>query len=104
MTVKVICLDDSNRPKEIPLEKWIKKDSQYHITHIYYHPQQKIQGVELAEIDLDESCLPYSSFALRRFGISKEDLEKFFQMLKDCTDLNDIDVSKLVEEINLELV
>jgi len=101
---RVICLDDTNRPKEVPANRWVKKDSFYTITHIYYHKKQKISGVELAEVELDESCQTYISFALKRFGILVEDLEKFKALLKDCTDLNDIDISSLIEESNLELV
>ena len=101
---RVICLDDTKRPTSIPVSKWIKKDNQYTINHIYYHKKQGISGVELTEIELDDSCYPYVSFALKRFGILAEDLEKFKALLKDCTDLNDIDISNLIEEVNLELV
>ena len=101
---KVICINDKDRPKEIPQNKWVKKDSEYAITHIYYHPQQKLQGVELAEIDLDSSCFPYVSFSLARFAIPQEELEKFIALLKDCNDLNDVDISSLIEELNLEQV
>jgi hypothetical protein len=101
---RVICLDDTNKPKEIKPSLWVKKDNFYTINHIYYHPQQKISGVELTEIELDDSCYPYVSFALKRFGILAEDLEKFKALLKDCSDLNDIDISNLIEEVNLELV
>ena len=73
---RVICLDDTNRPKEIKPSLWVKKDNFYTITHIYYHPKQQIQGVELAEVELDDSCYPYVSFALKRFGILAEDLER----------------------------
>ena len=102
--VKCICINDSNRPTEIKPSLWIKKDKEYHITHIYWHYQQKIQGVELSEIFLDDSCYPYQSFALNRFGIYKEDMEKFFEMVKNCTDLNDIEIRELIEESNLELI
>ena len=104
MRVRAICLNDSKRPKVIPLNKWVVKDKEYHITHIFYHYEQGIQGCELAEIQLDESCTPYESFALSRFGIYKEDLEKFMQMLRDCTELNDVEIGHLIEESNLELI
>lgn len=104
MNIRCICINDSNKPTEISSNKWLKKDEQYHITHIYYHVQQKIQGVELAEIELTNECFPYQSFALNRFAIFKEDMKKFMQMIKDCTDLNDIEVSSLIKEINLETV
>lgn len=101
---RVICLNDKNRPKEVSANRWVKKDNLYTITHIYYHPEQKIQGVELAEVELDDSCLPYVSFALNRFGILAEDLEKFKALVKDCTELNDITIDNLIEELNLETV
>lgn len=104
MGVRALCINDNNRPKEIPPEKWIKKDQEYHITHIYYHYQQKIQGFELSEIFLDDSCFPYVSFDANRFVIPQEEVEKLFQMLKDCTDLNDIDIRELIEEEYLESV
>jgi hypothetical protein len=99
---KVICIDDKNKPHEIKQHLWIKKDNEYTITHIYYHPQQQIQGVELAEVELDDSCFPYVSFSLARFAIPQDQLELFIALLKDCTDLNDIDIKKLIEEEYLE--
>ena len=102
--VKVLCIDDSNKPKEIPSNLWIKKDQEYHITHIYYHYQQKKSGYELSEIFLDDSCFPYVSFDSNRFRVPQEELEKLFQMLKDCTDLNDVDIRELIEESYLESI
>ena len=101
---KVICIDDKNKPPEIKQSLWIKKDSEYTITHIYYHPQQKLQGCELAEIELTDDCFPYVSFSLARFAIPQDQLELFIALLKDCNDLNDVDISSLIEELNLELV
>jgi hypothetical protein len=99
---KVICIDDKNKPPEIKQSLWIKKHNEYTITHIYYHPQQQIQGVELAEVELDDSCFSYVSFSLARFAIPQDQLELFIALLKDCTDLNDIDIKKLIEEEYLE--
>ena len=104
MPVKCKCINDSNRPKEIPPKKWIKKDQEYHITHIYYHIIQKKSGFELSEIFLDDSCFPYVSFDANRFAIPQEETEKLFQMLKDCTELDDIDIRELIEEEYLESV
>jgi hypothetical protein len=101
---KVICIDDKNKPPEIKQSLWIKKDSEYTITHIYYHPQQGISGCELAEIELTDDCFPYVSFSLARFAIPQDQLELFIALLKDCTNLNDIEIGHLIEESNLELV
>lgn len=99
--VKCICIDDSNRPKEISLQKWVKFEEIYHITHIYWHPSQGIQGVSIYEKPLDESCEPYESFRLSRFGIAIEYLDKFIELLKNCTDLNDFDISELMKDIEI---
>ena len=100
--IRCFCIDDANRPKEIPASKWVKKGEKYHIVHVFKHLSQKgIQGVELAEIDISD-CEPYNCFRLTRFAILLEDLEKLMQLMKDCTELSDIDISALLE--NLELV
>jgi hypothetical protein len=101
---KVICIDDKNKPQEIKRSLWIKKDNEYTITHIYYHAQQGISGCELAEIELTDDCFPYVSFSLARFAIPQDQLELFIALLKECTDLNDIDIKKLIEEEYLETV
>lgn len=87
MGIRALCINDSNKPVEISPKKWIKKDQEYHINHIYWHPQQGISGYELSEIFLDYSCFPYQSFAANRFAIFKEDIDKLGQMLKDLCSL-----------------
>lgn len=102
--IKCICIDDANKPVEISSSNWIKKEETYHITHIYYHPNQGIQGCSLYEKPLGEDCYPYESFKLSRFGISIDDLEKFIEFMKLCTELNDVDIKTLIEESQLELI
>lgn len=102
--IEALCLDSSNRPEEIPLSKWINKDFKYHITHVYYHPMQGIQGCELHEVKLGRDCLPYVSYRLNRFGFTKENFEKLKQMIIDCSELDEFDVSKLLRECDLEVI
>ena len=66
--VACICIDDSKKPNIIPKDKWVIKGNKYHITHVYYHPNQGIRGCSLYERPLDESCKPYETFKLSRFG------------------------------------
>ena len=89
---------------QIEIFNWIKKEETYHITHIYYHPNQGIQGCSLYEKPLGEDCAPYESFKLSRFAISADDLEKLIELIKNCTELNDIDIKTLIEESQLEIV
>lgn len=107
MKIKCICLDDKNRPSEIPVEKWVKENEIYHITWIFKQLNQPgIKGVELAEFDIS-SCEPYNCYRLSRFGISVDDLERFKALCQDSNNINKIEVSsfveKLIEEGNLIL-
>lgn len=101
MSIQSICIDDSCKPREIPPSKWVKKDGVYTITHIFWHVQQKIQGVELAEIMLDSSCFPYESFSIKRFAIPLEEMDKLEQMLKDCTELNSVEINTFINELEI---
>ena len=97
--IECICIDDTNQPKEIPSILWVKKGEKYTITHICKHiNQNNIQGVELAELDIS-SCFPFSAFKLSRFVMGIEDLQKFMEMLRDCTKLNDIEIADFVKEM-----
>jgi len=65
--MKLICINDSDRPNEIPLSKWIKKGNQY--TAIKFNKmnmQGGILGVQLEEIDLSD-CFPHTHFLASRF-------------------------------------
>jgi len=102
--VKCICIDDKNKPAEIPYSSWVKAEESYHITHVYYHPNQGIQGCSLYEKPLGEDCAPYETFKLARFGISVDDLAKLIELIKNCTELNDVDIQALIEESQLQLI
>jgi len=65
--MKLICINDSDRPNEIPLSKWIKKGNQY--TAIKFNKmnmQGGILGVQLEEIDLSD-CFSHTHFLASRF-------------------------------------
>ena len=98
--IPCLCIDDKNRPFEIPHHLWVKEGCQYHITWIKYHAGQGIQGVELKEIRLNEECMPFNSFALRRFAIRKEDMDAFMELLAVCSKKS----INLEEIINQEIV
>lgn len=101
--VKVICINDKDRPSEIPKSKWPIKGNFYNIIHVYIHPMQlNIQGVELKELKLNEENYPYSSYKLSRFAVtSKEDLDSLIELMSNCSDLNEIDIERLIEEEEL---
>ena len=101
MKVECICIDSKNKPVEIPLNKWIKENEIYNITHIYNQIQQQgIKGVELLEFDIFE-CIPFNCYRLDRFAFTAENLKKLIEMMKDCTELNDINIDNLTKNLTL---
>lgn len=67
--MRIICINDSNKPKTIPESKWIKKGNTYTVIDVVKLNIQigKI-GFKLKEIELDHSCFPYEYFDSERFS------------------------------------
>ena len=67
--MQVTCINDLNRPSQIPETKWVKKGEVY---TVLYASTMSIQvnklGFKLKEIELDESCFPYEYFDAERFA------------------------------------
>ena len=102
--IKCICIDTDNQPEEIPSALWPKLGELYHITHIHYHNLQGVQGCDLYELKLTPDCFPFETYKLSRFAFTQEGLEQLAIMMKACTELNDIDVKTLIEEMDLETI
>jgi len=103
--ITVMCIDDKNRPKEIPPHKWVEAGKWYTIIHVSKHTLQGgIKGVTLSEICLDESCAPYEAFRLDRFGFLPEDIRRFWEFAVACTGLEEVNVKELLEDRVVELV
>ena len=97
--IDCICINDKDKPAQIPDSMWVKEGQPYTIVNITRHPaQQGIKGCELAEISLDESCAPYEMYKLGRFGFKPEDIERLIEFMHECTDLDKLDIVKLLEE------
>lgn len=66
--MKVICINSSNKPKEIPFDQWIIEGEEYTITKIVKMGLQGNKlGVLLKEIQLGEDCFPYEYYDADRF-------------------------------------
>lgn len=65
--MKVICIDDKNRPDGIPSTRWIKKGNVYTVIEVAKLPMQGgMLGFKLEEINIDD-CFPYQYFDSNRF-------------------------------------
>lgn len=101
--IPCVCIDDRNKPREIPAEKWVKQDQTYRILGIYVHPAQDyIRGVKLAELLLDDSCKPYETFRMSRFAIKEEDIPALIQLAQDCADIQKLKDAEVEEVVRRE--
>jgi hypothetical protein len=66
--LRVICIDASNKPEEIPENLWVKQDEIYTIKEV---AKLTIQGDKIGykfeEIELNDSCFPYEFYDADRF-------------------------------------
>jgi hypothetical protein len=80
--MKVICVNDKERPNEVPLKKWVKKGQEYHISKVAIMKNQGgIGGVQLEEIDSSD-LFPYTYFRLDRFGVHPSQIERLIEQGK----------------------
>lgn len=102
-SIPCICINDKDRPSEIPVERWIKDGETYHVTHIFKMMQQNmLQGCELKELDISD-CIPFTCFRIDRFLFQKEHLPEIIEMIKRCSDLNEISLNstkQFIEQFN----
>lgn len=103
--VEVICIDDSKKPLEIPSRKWLKKNCKYNViftctAFLDIKHTKRTLAFSLAEIELDETNLPYEYFSAKRFGITAENLLLLQQLIKDCED-TDFSITELMEQTKL---
>lgn len=88
--MKVICIDDSRKPKQIPQEKWIKKGQIYTVIGgASLSIQRNKVGLKLKEVELDHSCFPYKYFDADRFKPLNE-VEAPAAVEKEVVDLEQV--------------
>jgi len=96
--IECVCCDDSAKPRAIPLNKWVKKDEVYHVIYTVTVLPKKQLAFHLAEIDLDETCTPFTYFLAKRFAFTLDNLKLLMQLIKDCSD-TDFSMDELMEQI-----
>ena len=65
--MRVVCINDSNRPSGIPENQWIKKGKVYTVVRaVKMGIQANTIGFDLEEINL-EGCFPYEFYDAKRF-------------------------------------
>jgi hypothetical protein len=95
--VKTICIDDKNKPREIPANKWIKAGEEYHVIYTVTVLPQKQLAFHLHEVELDETCAPYEYFLSNRFMFAEEDIDALFKLVEDCCE-TDFSIDELLKQ------
>lgn len=76
LPIKVICINNGNKPIEIPINKWLEQGEVYTLIDVQHLLSSNSLGFILEEITLDDSCFPYYYFNPNRFEpINQSDLD-----------------------------
>lgn len=91
--MKVICIDSDKKPKNVPIEEWVKEGDTYTVTRIVRMGLQKeTYGFLLKEVQLSSRSFPYELYDSSRFlPIS------ILSNIKEEEKVN-------IEDVNLELI
>lgn len=66
--MKVICIDADKKPKNVPIEEWVKEGDIYNVTRIVRMGLQKeTYGFLLKEVQLSSRSFPYELYDATRF-------------------------------------
>jgi hypothetical protein len=98
--IKCVCINAENKPSKIPQHKWLEKGKEYTLSFSMTVIPQKKLAFQLEEIDLDDSCSPYTWFLANRFAFRQEDLEKLAEFIQDCNQIT-FSVKELMKETNV---
>lgn len=100
--IKCVCIDADNRPSKIPQHKWLEKGKEYTLAFSMTVLPQKKLAFQVQEIDLDDSCSPFTWFLANRFAFRQEDLEKLAEFIQDCNHIT-FSVKELMKETNVNV-
>jgi len=71
--MKVLCINDANKPEKIPESEWIKKDTVYTVVSAAPMGLQPGKlGYKLKEVELSPSSFPYEYYDAQRFAVIVE--------------------------------
>lgn len=77
--MKVICINDKNRPNEIPANRWVTEGNVYTVIKVdKLNVQGGLYGFKLAELNIDDLA-PYQYFLPSRFST--------FDLVKNVTEV-----------------
>lgn len=87
---KVVCINDKNKPAEVPAENWIEKNQVYTVTETATMYLQKMTtGYKLAEVSLPDNSQYkyYIANRFRQYTAEDAEAEMAFEKLIEETQL-----------------
>jgi hypothetical protein len=74
--LKVICINDKNKPSKIPYSEWIVEGSVYTVRKVVNMALMNNQvGFELEEVSLSPESFPYEYYSASRFKPTEDEKE-----------------------------
>lgn len=98
--VECVCINDKNKPAEVPANKWIKKGNKYNVIFTLTVMPQKVLAFHLDSPQLDDSCKPFEYFLASRFAFTEEGIRQLMQLIADCED-TEFSLEELMEQTQL---
>lgn len=87
--MRVVCVNDSNKPDKVPTNQWIKKGNVYTVVRaVKMGIQANTLGFDLEEVNLS-GCFPYEYYDAKRF------------LPEDMVKQEDVAVEIIEEELEL---
>ena len=75
--MKVLCIDHTKKPGQIPQNQWIEEGVIYTVTNVIHLPLQPgAAGFLLKEVSLSPDCFPYEFYSSNRFAVIMESLDE----------------------------
>jgi hypothetical protein len=73
--MKVVCINNSNKPSRIPLNEWLIEGKEYTVTDIRKMGlTPNTTGYLLKEVQLSEKSFPYELYNSNRFQLVTEEV------------------------------
>jgi len=72
---KVVCVNDQNKPKKIPLSEWVVQGNVYTVRRVVPLALGNQLGFELEEVSLSPDSFPYEFYSASRFKPTEDEKE-----------------------------
>jgi hypothetical protein len=101
--IPCICVDDTEKPADIPLSSWVKLGERYHIVDAKVVLPQGMLAFKLHELQLDMRSYPYQFFASNRFAIDIDRMDDIIEMVMEPEVDEDIEqmINTILKDANI---